>query len=483
MVIAEKKKSDIIKLYHGGYTNAEIVDKTGVSKTAVSNIIKKKLELNELINIISNKYSDKKHFDKLFSENFDKINPVIETVSQLKYLKYETDCKMIRRCNHIGQRKLLLSEVQFLTNNSERYCIYPGSTPGNKTHFLSTLFPNIKFILIDPNKFDLFIYETDQTHRKAPHNDIVHLYHNYPTKSNVYLNKKIDEMSLSDKDDIIKLIKTSSYKIFIIEDFMNNKYAELFTRLGNSTFISDIRSNSSDDRHPKDIDIYWNTSMMYNWINIIKPEQSLLKIRMPYGTEDVNDINEKTFDDEFKYSKKLGIDFLRDYKNNIFNMCKSKLYVQAWAAPSSSELRMLIEKKDINNIITYEIDKIEGRMFYFNLDRSWFMHPNKNANKKLNFCHCNDCSLENLIWTNYFKKFSGFGVVNSVYDAVIITNKITFRPLNSIHTGAVWEIFPKNLELLNETIGIYQENINLKNLKSSNTNEKKYKKHLGDSGK
>ena len=42
MVIPDKTKSTIMKLYYGGYKSNEIIDKTGVSKSTISNVIKKK---------------------------------------------------------------------------------------------------------------------------------------------------------------------------------------------------------------------------------------------------------------------------------------------------------------------------------------------------------------------------------------------------------------------------------------------------------
>ena len=56
---------------------------------------------------------------------------------------------------HLGQRKLLLTEVQFLT----KYCdkaqniIYVGAAPGHHITYLSELFPNNIFHLYDPRNF------------------------------------------------------------------------------------------------------------------------------------------------------------------------------------------------------------------------------------------------------------------------------------------------------------------------------------------
>jgi hypothetical protein len=58
---------------------------------------------------------------------------------------------------HWGQRKLLISEIEFLSKyaplSSPLTCIYCGAAPGTHIPFLSELFPLINFILIDPAPF------------------------------------------------------------------------------------------------------------------------------------------------------------------------------------------------------------------------------------------------------------------------------------------------------------------------------------------
>ena len=262
---------------------------------------------------------------------------------------------------------------------------------------------------------------------------------------------------------------------------MNNDYAKLFNSIDH-VFISDIRSNTVDQDYPLDIDIFLNTSMMYNWMNILKPYYSMLKIRMPYGTDSNTDT--KMYEDEFKLSKKYGIDFLSDYKINKFKMSKSELYIQAWAGRSSSELRMYIKKDDINKIIDYNVDEIEGKMFYFNnISRNWHLHINSNSSKKYNFCHCNDCALENLIWTDYLKKNKSF--VKNIYEAINIANNITHRTLVSHHHGTIWEPYINNIELFqkiyNDTFAHINKNIN-KNMLSKSS-RKKMLKQRGNKGK
>jgi cap2 methyltransferase len=62
---------------------------------------------------------------------------------------------------HYGQRKLILSEIEFLTAVSERssgstlpiLVVYAGAANGSHLPFLFMLFPNVRFVLIDPAPF------------------------------------------------------------------------------------------------------------------------------------------------------------------------------------------------------------------------------------------------------------------------------------------------------------------------------------------
>ena len=56
---------------------------------------------------------------------------------------------------HWGQRKLLLSEIEFLTKFgvSGATVVYAGAAPGTHTRYLIELFPELKFVLVDPAPF------------------------------------------------------------------------------------------------------------------------------------------------------------------------------------------------------------------------------------------------------------------------------------------------------------------------------------------
>lgn len=399
--------------------------------------------LTEHIKEVSCAYPDFPLFKKMYAEVMNKKHkPFIKLTDIKKQLPYKYNkgqvCK--RFGMHIGQRKLLLSEVQFLTKHgSQKYCVYVGSAPGNKTHMLSNLFPDIKFILVDPNIFKLFLTHNNVSHRMEKHPDIVHIYHEYPTESNKYkTNKKLFEMSEKEKDEVIEFIKTSKHKIFIWEDYMTLDLAKFFSSIDGTVFISDIRTKLSDDGgSPGDMDIVWNRSMVHNWINTIRPDMSMVKFRIPYYNELINFEKHKgIYEKDFKESLKYGVDFYNDYNNKVYKMSKATIYLQAWKGGSSTEMRGYIAKKDLTNVVEYDIKKIEDTLFYYNKIIRVMYHANPNADKSIHFCNCNDCAIENSIWTEYMEKYKNMPQDIKYY--INMTNRATKRRLKDVHTITVY---------------------------------------------
>ena len=58
---------------------------------------------------------------------------------------------------HWGQRKLLMSELEFLLlyarKDDVQQVVYAGAAPGKHTNYLSQLFPQLRFHLVDPARF------------------------------------------------------------------------------------------------------------------------------------------------------------------------------------------------------------------------------------------------------------------------------------------------------------------------------------------
>jgi hypothetical protein len=132
---------------------------------------------------------------------------------------------------HWGQRKLLMSEIEFLSDYGEAgdIVLYAGAAPGTHTNFLADLFPQIKFVLVDPADF------------------ICH-----PIKDRIEIRKEY----FTDE---------------IAEEFSNEKYR------GKILFISDIRRNALDDKMIKE-----DMDMQSRWYKMIKPKKTMLKFRLSW---------------------------------------------------------------------------------------------------------------------------------------------------------------------------------------------------------
>ena len=95
------------------------------------------------LKIYDKNFTSKNRFLKLSSKRFDNDNDSSERFSTTE---------------HWGQRKLLLTEIEFLTNyttNNKYLVVYAGAAPGAHINFLSKLFPQIDFHLFDTNEFSV----------------------------------------------------------------------------------------------------------------------------------------------------------------------------------------------------------------------------------------------------------------------------------------------------------------------------------------
>lgn len=160
------------------------------------------------------------------------INLIVEPDHpRLKYKPRDWQTKL--NIKHWGQRKLLLSEILFLTRwgHLSNMVVYAGAAPGNHLHYLSELFPEHKFILIDPNPFQI----------------------------------------------------VGSEKIEIINDYFTNEIAKRFVD-SKVLFISDIRTADHRQMSQKENEEYIikDNNSQIAWVNLMKPAKSMLKFRCPY---------------------------------------------------------------------------------------------------------------------------------------------------------------------------------------------------------
>ncbi|CAD8125351.1 unnamed protein product [Paramecium sonneborni] len=132
-------------------------------------IVQKSLEIPKIIlptsqiRVDDNQISQKKNQTNLLKQSLNQIKKCNEPIQLLlqdddKRKKYYSRAQREKEdIIHWGQRKLLISEIWFLTKYGclSRNIIYAGAAPGSHIQLLSELFQNHKFYLFDPNDFQV----------------------------------------------------------------------------------------------------------------------------------------------------------------------------------------------------------------------------------------------------------------------------------------------------------------------------------------
>lgn len=132
---------------------------------------------------------------------------------------------------HWGQRKLLLSEIEFLTfaPKDVKKVIYVGAAPGNHIPLLLKLFPDLFFVCYDdPQKFSI---------KEEP-------------------------------------------RIKLIGKYFDDSDAKLYS-MERVLFISDIRRGKQEDQ-PTEFDVKQDMDDQLRWLKIMNPTFSSLKFRLPW---------------------------------------------------------------------------------------------------------------------------------------------------------------------------------------------------------
>ncbi len=204
------------------------------SNSGLKNGIIKKKSINAIYNKPdpSEKYRTKENY-----KNPQLIRTLDPKFPKLPYmLKYHKLTTLI----HWGQRKLLLSEIEFLTNYAKdnEIIIYAGAAPGQHVGILANMFPKQKWVLIDPREFSPNI-------KNIPN---IYLINDYLTK------------------DLSKKLK---------KKFKNQKLL----------LISDIRTgiDVGKTESPSEQEVYDDMNLQKQFHKLLQPEYSQFKFRLPWS--------------------------------------------------------------------------------------------------------------------------------------------------------------------------------------------------------
>lgn len=236
--------------------------------------------------------------------------------SEMKREKYHSRTKEIKNVIHWGQRKLLLSEIEFLTlyckifdskvhvaeKSTESlgtqsrqamlpiYVVYAGSAPGTHILYLAKLFPTIHFELYDPREFSPKLKQCDRI----------------KTHVQYFTDETANEWKSEEHKDKTIL------------------------------FISDIRTGDTESMSSEEVEkrVKIDNQWQMGWYYIMKPELSMFKFRLPYDSDGTTEYLD------------------------------GDIYLQAYAPATSTETRLIVGKDA--KLKTYDDRKFEEQLFYFN---------------------------------------------------------------------------------------------------------------------
>jgi hypothetical protein len=205
---------------------------------------------------------------------------------------------------HWGQRKLLLSEVEFLTDHGHRSdtVLYLGAADGMHIPLLVGLFPHHRFILYDPQPFhskmeEIIFNPLVEIHRKL----------------------------FQDED----VVKYANRGVLLISDIriVPESYNDMRKNRRNET-MEDLCVNHEIEEYVKQ-----DMDAQMSWHLELNPAASMMKFRLPY-------------------------------KAGTTTYLKGEVHYQAWAPSTSTECRLIVVG---NEMCDYDHTEYERKMYRFNL--------------------------------------------------------------------------------------------------------------------
>jgi hypothetical protein len=314
--------------------------------------------------------------------NYNKIPIYIDDI--VFKLGYNIDNKDYPPLCHWGQLKLLLSEIQFFTdinikNFKDYVVVYIGSADGAHLPILFNMFPDLLWLLYDPNPFNKNVKRFGKNKIK--------IFNQY------FLDETIEHVKRN----------TDGRKIL---------------------FISDIRVKPTEEQVMADM------AKQAKWGMELNSDYMFLKFRLPYNDEEnfsfipttISDLNidAKYFDNP---------DFIA--KNTIY--LKGQIYLQIFPPPYSTELRILVTKNkngkyDLDN---YNYIDMENKLFSYNNSRRIYscLYEYRFLNVIVGFDDGIECVMAYNIIKKYYEIFHNIKdnniLLQKTYDLIKLLEKLT----------------------------------------------------------
>lgn len=225
-------------------------------------------------------------------------------------LPYRARQNQFRFALHIGQRKLLLGDIEFITQHYDKSKVYvcAGAAQGFHYKSLAGLFPEFQFHLYDPSAFweGLSSVPNITTYNQYFDDDVV-------KKWNLLKTPILFASDIRTPPDNSELQKTS----------------KITSNVGSVSFGKKVTGDMA---------------MQQKWVQDLKPVIAMLKFRLPYCDPNVR------------------------YGTQFTEYLDGEIRFQSWAPPSSTESRLICSPLDDGSykFRLYDDKKYEDQMFRFN---------------------------------------------------------------------------------------------------------------------
>lgn len=242
---------------------------------------------------------------------------------------------------HWGQRKLLMSEVEFLTNHSSKasLVVYAGAAAGYHIPFLAALFPSLTFHLYDPAPFAI---------------------------------KKTDRIQIYQEKMTKKIARRYRYAP---RDGGDENASVLF--------ISDIRTVDNPDK--------------------ITDSKARTKAKEEYPEEIAGDLERQLSWSRVMQLVRSMVKFKLPYTDGTTIYPQGKIYLPVWGKQTTTESRLVYANSD--DLIGYDHRIYEEQMAYFNNRTLLTYYPHSYIKEYLpvGMDNCYSCRSELFIWDRYVK--------------------------------------------------------------------------------
>lgn len=375
----------------------------------------------------------------------------IRTLDNIPHeIPYRDESRLLVMINHIGQRKLLISEIDFMNTlpagmgvDTPCRVIYVGSSPSMHLGLLLQKYPLLTVITVDPSQLTIYIppeegVEERHTHHSYPDrvlyfdvyerelygledgdeerlatfynakkdiSEIVNIDHPEEYEEHQKDNNEIIENG--DKDNVLTdKIKKGEHRVYNFGRLHDDKLSSIITadKLDDMPlyFWSDIRTRDYKDRDDiKEFEtsVLINLAMQVEWIKKCGAEKSMLKMRLPFITS-VDDFTFTKMSREMdgvleRVATEYGIDYKECLRSGKYEVPKGEIHLQTRQGGHSTECRLIVDKENLNNHMIVPLSDYENKFYYFNtIYRPIAYHTGHEIDKDLNICYCQDCALE-----------------------------------------------------------------------------------------